>query len=70
MLGAGGGTPIDASEMPRFEPPVQTFADAISPSLIDLAAACILFRSLLCRGFRSISALRCSVVTAHPCRSQ
>ncbi len=37
MLRAGGGTPIDASGMPRFEPPDQILADAISPSLIDLA---------------------------------
>ncbi len=36
IRGMGDDTAIDASEMPRFEVPEQTFSEAIRPSLIDL----------------------------------
>ncbi len=35
-FGGGGDSPVDSSEMPRFEEPDQSFASALEPSLADL----------------------------------
>lgn len=32
----GGNTPVDVSEMPRFEEPEQSFAEALEPSIADV----------------------------------
>jgi len=59
IFGGGGDEALDPSELPRFTPPENTFAEAIAPSVFDVGL--LAFFSVLCFGGAFVSFLRYDV---------